>query len=227
MTTTDIILRLLTALILGGVIGYERQARSKAAGLRTHILVSTGACLYMMVSIMIPLEMKSSFGLTADGGRIAAQVVSGIGFLGAGSILAVRGGHKIFGLTTAASIWAVAAVGLAAGAGLLFMAVITSIFILITLTALYHLDLYIESKQIAQTCELRLTVDPTKFSKDHLRTYLTQREISLSEFTESPETDGAHQIQLTFAAEQILDANDLLLDFMVLPGVKHVEIMKN
>lgn len=227
MTTTDIILRLLTALILGGVIGYERQARSKAAGLRTHILVSTGACLYMMVSIMVPLEMKNTFGLTGDGGRIAAQVVSGIGFLGAGSILATKGGHKIFGLTTAASIWAVAAVGLAAGAGFLFMSVITSVFILITLTALYHLDLYIESRQTAQSCELLLTVNPEKFAKEHLRTYLNQHELSLSEFTETPEKDGTHQIRLTFAAEQILDANELLLDFMVLPGVEHVEIMKN
>jgi len=110
MTSADILLRLLTALVLGGLVGYERQARSKAAGLRTHILVAMGACLYMMVSLMIPVEMQERLGLSSDGGRIAAQVVSGIGFLGAGTILAAQGTRRIMGLTTAASIWAAAVI---------------------------------------------------------------------------------------------------------------------
>lgn len=90
MTVCDIVIRLLAALVLGGIIGYERQVRSKAAGLRTHILVSMGACLYMMVSLSIPTEMQAAYGMSSDGGRIAAQVVSGIGFLGAGTILAAQ-----------------------------------------------------------------------------------------------------------------------------------------
>lgn len=226
MTTADIILRLITALILGGLVGYERQARSKAAGLRTHILVSMGACLYMMISMMVPLQMDSSYGLTGDGGRIAAQVVSGVGFLGAGSILAAKGGHKIFGLTTAASIWAVAAVGLAAGMGLILMATITAILILITLTGLYHLDMYINRKQSAQSCELLLLANPEKFSKEHLRTYLQQKELSLSAFTEAPISSGRTEIHLTFAEGQLLDAHDIMPDLMLLPGVTHISIVK-
>lgn len=226
MAIEDILIRLLTALVLGGLVGYERQARSKAAGLRTHILVSMGACLYMMISITVPLEMKEDFGLAGDGGRIAAQVVSGVGFLGAGSILAAKGGHKIFGLTTAASIWAVAAVGLAAGMGLILMATITAILILITLTGLYHLDMYINRKKSAQSCELLIEINPERFSKEHLRTYLQQKELSLSEFTESPRAPGRTEIHLTFTEGQLLDAHDLMPDLMVLPGVTHISIVK-
>ena len=108
------LLRLCLSLIAGGLIGFERESRRQPAGLRTHILISVGSTLLMLLSIYIPqhyFDMKSG-----DPGRIAAQVVSGIGFLGAGAIIKL--GNNVKGLTTAASIWVVAGIGLALGAGL-------------------------------------------------------------------------------------------------------------
>ena len=126
------ILRLIVAAFLGGVIGLERQQRHKSAGLRTHILVCLGSCLVMLISYKIYSEVQ---GLTnADPARLAAQVVSGIGFLGAGTIM--KEGLTIKGLTTAASLWVVAGVGLAVGAGYYVGAVTTTVLSVLALTYL-------------------------------------------------------------------------------------------
>jgi len=113
LTEYDMILRLVLGFLAGGLIGLERSSRRQVAGLRTHILIATGATLLMLLSIYIPQQFNPQGN--NDPGRIAAQVVSGIGFLGAGAI--IRLGNSIRGLTTAASLWFVAAVGLAVGAG--------------------------------------------------------------------------------------------------------------
>jgi putative Mg2+ transporter-C (MgtC) family protein len=106
-------LRLLLSFVVGMLIGLELEANHQPAGLRTHILISIGSTVVMLISIFIP---QTFTGFVGDPGRIAAQVVSGIGFLGAGAIL--KFGTDVKGLTTAASIWAMAAVGLAIGAGM-------------------------------------------------------------------------------------------------------------
>ena len=127
MSDLEVIIRLIASCILGGIVGYERQSRNKAAGLRTHILVSLGSCLVMLLSQMIYYSVQ---GLTnADPARLAAQVISGIGFLGAGSIMANRQGFTVTGLTTAASLWVVAAVGLATGAGYWVAAGVTTLLV--------------------------------------------------------------------------------------------------
>jgi putative Mg2+ transporter-C (MgtC) family protein len=119
----EIIKRLIFSLILSGIIGWEREKEEKPAGFRTHILVSLGSTLFMIISAY-------AFPNT-DPTRIAAQVVTGIGFIGAGTIL--RNEYSVKGLTTAASIWAVSGIGMAVGAGLYFPAVITTLFILAVL----------------------------------------------------------------------------------------------
>jgi putative Mg2+ transporter-C (MgtC) family protein len=119
------VLRLLLASALGAAIGYQRERANKPAGLRTHILISAGAALFTIASIY-------AFGTEADPGRVAAGVVAGIGFIGAGSIIRREGGI-VEGLTTAATIWAVAAIGLAAGAGLYLVSVVTTAVIIIVL----------------------------------------------------------------------------------------------
>jgi putative Mg2+ transporter-C (MgtC) family protein len=132
ITEWDMGIRLLLGFAAGAILGFERSSRRQVAGLRTHILISLGATLLMLLSIWIPQEfMDSSSG---DPGRIAAQVVSGIGFLGAGAI--IRLGNNIRGLTTAASLWFVAAVGLAVGAGMYFAAAIAEVIGFITLLLL-------------------------------------------------------------------------------------------
>ena len=113
--------KLFLSCILGGLIGYEREARHKSAGLRTNILVCLGSCLVMMISVDI------QDGTSADAARIAAQVVSGIGFLGAGAIM--KEGLSVTGLTTAACLWVVAGVGLAVGLGFYPGALLTTFFV--------------------------------------------------------------------------------------------------
>lgn len=128
--------RLILAAVVGGAIGYERQAHNKAAGLRTHILVSIGSCLIMILSTQIYAAVQ---GLTnADPARLAAQVVSGIGFLGAGSI--IKEGPTVNGLTTAASLWVVSGLGLAVGGGYYVIAVATTLLSFFTLTLLGRVE---------------------------------------------------------------------------------------
>ncbi|MDD4986452.1 MAG: MgtC/SapB family protein [Dehalococcoidales bacterium] len=107
----QMVIRILAAAGMGAAIGYEREKSHKPAGLRTHILIAVGAALFTVASVY-------GFGPTGDISRVAAGVVAGIGFIGAGAIIHRGGGDIVEGLTTAATIWAVAAVGLAAGAGL-------------------------------------------------------------------------------------------------------------
>ncbi|WP_425060897.1 Protein SapB [Sporomusa carbonis] len=124
----DIILRLVISAILGGLIGLERESLERPAGLRTHILVCIGSSLMMIVSIYGFAGYES---VSKDPGRIAAQVVSGIGFLGAGTIL--REGLTVKGLTTAASLWVVAGIGLAIGCGLFFAGIAVTALVFLTL----------------------------------------------------------------------------------------------
>ena len=123
----EVLLRLFVAAALGGAIGLEREIRERQAGLRTHLVVSVGAALFTLVSAY----GFSDFGARVDPTRIAAQIVSGIGFLGAGAI--IRQGLSVRGLTTAASLWLVAAIGMAAGAGYWEGALIATLGALITL----------------------------------------------------------------------------------------------
>lgn len=122
MIEIELILRLIVSLLLGGLIGLERELRDKPAGLRTHMLVSIGACLYTLVSI---------YTFNLDPARVAAGIVTGIGFIGAGTIIGA-GGH-IRGITTAASLWVVASIGLAVGAGAYLIALVTSIIVFLVL----------------------------------------------------------------------------------------------
>lgn len=153
MTNEVIIIRLFIAFVLGSVIGYERQARNKSAGLRTHILVCIGSCLIMTISVNLYGSVQ---GLTnADPARLAAQVVSGIGFLGAGSIITHKG--SVTGLTTAASLWVVAGLGLAVGCGNFIGAITTTIIVFLTLTILSKVDAHIAGG----TCDTELLVITT------------------------------------------------------------------
>jgi putative Mg2+ transporter-C (MgtC) family protein len=135
LTEFDIVFRLVLGFIAGAVIGFERSSRRQVAGLRTHILIALGATLLMLLSIWLPQTFMDRDG---DPGRIAAQVVSGIGFLGAGAI--IRLGNNVRGLTTAASLWFVAAVGLAIGGGMFIAAAAAEVLSLVTLILLGMLE---------------------------------------------------------------------------------------
>jgi putative Mg2+ transporter-C (MgtC) family protein len=129
----EVLLRVVLAGVFGGAIGAEREIREREAGLRTHMLVSIGAALFTLVSAygFSDFHFSNRSGITYDPTRIAAQVVTGIGFLGAGAI--IRQGLSVRGLTTAASLWVVAAIGLATGAGYYSAALITTVVVLVSL----------------------------------------------------------------------------------------------
>lgn len=124
-TQLDLALRLALALVLGAVIGFERESHGQPAGFRTHSMVATGSALFTIVSAY------GFEGALADPTRIAAQIVTGIGFIGAGTILQYRG--QVRGLTTAASLWSVAALGMAAGAGMWIISLVATALIVVIL----------------------------------------------------------------------------------------------
>jgi putative Mg2+ transporter-C (MgtC) family protein len=158
----QMVIRLLLAAALGSVVGLERERLDWAAGLRTHMLVCLGASLFMMVSSFGFMDALGHPKVSLDPSRVAAQVVSGIGFLGAGTIILRR--NVIHGLTTAASLWAVAAVGLAVGGGLYASALATTFLILVILAWLKPLErwLFRNRRPRGLTIALRRDVPLTK-----------------------------------------------------------------
>ncbi|EGG34063.1 MgtC/SapB family protein [Paenibacillus sp. HGF5] len=134
----SILLRLLLAMLLGGLIGFERERSNHAAGLRTHILVCLGSALIMLLSIYGFSDFVAEINVRIDPARLATAVITGIGFLGAGTILFT--GKSITGLTTAASIWVVGAVGLAVGAGFYFASIVSTVLILLNLVVFNKLE---------------------------------------------------------------------------------------
>ena len=128
----QMVIRLLAAAGLGAAIGYQREKAGKPAGLRTHVLIAVGAALFTVASVY-------GFGPAGDMSRVAAGVVAGIGFIGAGMIIHRGPGDIVGGLTTAATIWAVAAIGLAAGAGLYLVAGVTTVITLVVLFLPRHI----------------------------------------------------------------------------------------
>ena len=157
ITVVELIMRLGASVLLGSVIGYERELRERPAGLRTHLLVSLASATFMLVSSQFPFPQNyhvtvAEGFLRADIGRIASNVVVGIGFLGGGAIL--RSGFRVEGLTTAASLWLVAAVGMASGAGLYVLAFATTVTALFGLVGLHFVEIGFKS-----ALNLRVRID--------------------------------------------------------------------
>ncbi|MFC1555988.1 MgtC/SapB family protein [candidate division KSB1 bacterium] len=132
----ELIIRLFSAVVVGGLIGFEREIRHKSAGFRTNILICLGSALFTLISIKVTSDYTTT---VADPGRIAAQIVTGIGFLGAGAIMHSRG--SVTGLTTAATIWVTAALGMAIGMGYYHVALITAVVAITVLQALVPIEL--------------------------------------------------------------------------------------
>lgn len=143
MSAFIIVQRLLLITVLAGLIGFERERHGRAAGLRTHILVGLGSCLIMLTALHLMDALAGR--VEVDPTRMAAQVVSGIGFLGAGTILRFRA--SVRGLTTAASLWAVAGIGLSVGAGFLVGAVAATTIVLTALFGLSRLEWWLRTKR--------------------------------------------------------------------------------
>ena len=173
ITTTSAVVRLALSLILGSLVGMERKRKGQIAGIRTFALISMGATLAMILSIYVPQEYM---GLkNGDPGRIAAQVITGIGFLGAGAIIQMKG--SVRGLTTAAGIWMVATMGMTIGVGLYILAFVATAFILFILLILERIEHRIHVG--AETRIIRIRVSEILESIDDYRHCLTMEKVTL------------------------------------------------
>ncbi|WP_298639133.1 MgtC/SapB family protein [uncultured Prevotella sp.] len=155
----EFIFRVFVAALLGGMIGFEREYRAKEAGLRTHFLVAMGSALFMIVS-QYGFNAVLGTSITLDPSRVAAQVVSGIGFIGAGTIIFQK--HVIKGLTTAAGLWVTSAIGLACGSGLYLLSVASTLLVLLCLETIFFILMRIGSRTISVTIS---TTDREKIKK--------------------------------------------------------------
>ncbi len=149
----DVLGALLIAVLLGGGVGLQRELRGKAAGLRTNILICVGATLFTQMSQSMAL-------LVGDPTRIAAQIVTGVGFLGAGTILHSKG--YVTGLTSAATIWLVAAIGMAVGAGAIYEAAGAALLVILVLAVLGRVETYLRTQQEVTHLALEVGADPEK-----------------------------------------------------------------
>lgn len=224
----DIFLRLSLAVLLGGLIGFEREWHNHPAGFRTHILVSIGSTLMMLISIYGFSDFVLYGDINFDPSRIAAQVVTGIGFLGAGTIL--RQGYNVTGLTTAASLWVVAGIGLAVGAGFYFGAILTTFFVLISLAALAKIDPIIAKKR--QLIDLNVCVIDSPGKLGEIATKLGNRKVNVKGINineEEKDNEGRPIASIKFLL-RIQKQEDIVLivdEINQITGVKEVSYGKN
>ncbi|KAF1043870.1 MAG: Protein SapB [Herbaspirillum frisingense] len=218
ISAMDVILRLSVSAILGSLIGIERERLSWAAGLRTHMLVCVGSTLIMLVSAYGFSHILLSDKVVLDPSRMAAQVVSGIGFLGAGSIL-LRG-EIIRGLTTAASLWTVAAIGLAVGGGMYVAAVAGTSIVLIILAGIKPLERrYFSDKQKRG---ITFLVHADTFNIGHLHEMLGASAGRVSKFVvkREPESGGYDEVSIVFSHVSEKEFHKIAQAFLKLDGIK-------
>lgn len=216
----EILLRLGLAALLGMLVGYERERQNQPAGLRTHAILAIGSCLAMTVSINLSTQFES-FGANGDPARIAAQVVSGIGFLGAGAIL--RYGTNVKGLTTATSLWTIAIVGLAVGAGHYFSAAGTTVALLFVLVLLNILEK--RAIQTFQTISITVTAHENPQLAEMLSSVL--KELKKTILSLGIEANLSHQdltVTMVVKTKENEPFTDIRLAIESLPGITHYRL---
>ncbi len=218
LSTNEIIIRLALASLFGALIGLERERKHWAAGLRTHMMVCVGACLIMMVSAFGFSDILGTPNVTLDPSRIAAQVVSGIGFIGAGTILLLKQG-TIKGLTTASGLWTVAAIGLATGGGMYFAAIATTVIAIIILWALKPLEMMYLKKNKQKV--LKITTQTESSNNEILKKILTNSAIKIQNFSfEKNEDELVYQLE--FENENTVVLDDIINEIKQLSSVKSI-----
>jgi putative Mg2+ transporter-C (MgtC) family protein len=216
----DLVLRLLLSAVLGAVIGYEREIHDHPAGMRTHLLVALGSAAFTVVSIYgftntgIPNEAPT------DPSRVAAQIVTGIGFLGAGAI--IKYGTSVRGLTTAASLWVTAAVGMAVGAGWWLVAIVTTGIVVLSLWPLRAVVRRIRAFN-AHQIRLHLQTASLEVLSD-LRRSFESRRIEVSEINSQRVGKGRHEVELTLHVPTNVDQAELVELIQAMPGVEVLEV---
>lgn len=223
LSDPEMLIRLLSAAALGSLIGFERERLLWAAGIRTHMLVCVGSCLIMLVSQYGFSNILTRQNIVLDPSRIAAQVVTGIGFLGAGSIIAR--GEIVKGLTTAASIWTVAAIGLAVGGGLYLAAGASTVIILIILAGIKPLEEAYRARN--QSCMLQVEVENNSLTPEILREALSLRIGQVKRFlVESRDLNGIDQLAILLTKVSAQDIASFPERLREIDGVREVVVLK-
>ena len=204
-TQLEFLVRILLAGICGGIIGYERKSRNEEAGIRTHLIVASGAALIMIVSKYGFSDILGDKGIALDPSRIAAQIVTGVGFLGAGMIFMRK--NTISGLTTAAGIWATSAIGMAIGSGLYLLGIVTAVLIVLVQIILHQNHRWLKESYKE---ELSFVIDRNKDALKDLQERLKGLQIEILNVTLTQEQDS-YQVDLvvsfpdTYQAAHLLD----------------------
>jgi len=214
------IFKLILSLIAGGLVGLNRERHKQPAGFRTHILICLGSTLLMVLSIYIPqtyFDFKNG-----DPGRIAAQVVTGIGFLGAGAI--IRLGTNVRGLTTAASIWLISAIGLSIGAGLYIISLVVVVFALFTLVILERAERNLMPQLSLKTIALEFNSD--NFPESKIKEILKKKNIHLNDMNVSIYNNGTNhtEFKMIVKVPENIRMSELLTLFNSLDKIKAVKI---
>lgn len=226
------VVRLVLAAILGGIVGIERGSGDRPAGFRTHILVCVGSALFMLVSMygfdeLTPAEAlhEGDLGARRDSARIAAQVVSGIGFLGAGTIL--HEGLTIRGLTTAASLWMVSAIGLAVGSGMFFLSIMATFITMITLVTLHTWEKRFAATSRSDRRFVRITTSNRNDVIADITGYLTLNGIQVKSLNLKKNKDKNNLvIDLYLKLGKNMESSDYILGLQNIEGVMSVENSK-
>lgn len=213
-----VLFRLVLAAVLSGLIGFEREFHGRAAGFRTHILLCVGSTLVMLTSIHI-FDVYINRA-PCDPARIAAGVVTGIGFLGAGAIMRSRG--SIRGLTTAASLWVVAGIGLAVGSGLYFGSIATTALTLISLMIFSKIEHAMIRKDWYRTLVIETKDGAEQLKK--IRERLAEYNADITDFEADRADDGSHMVlKLGLKFHTAMHADRIIQDIGTLDGVKHAK----
>lgn len=213
MLSLEFLLRIAAAALLGGLIGIERGFRAKEAGFRTHFLVALGAAVFMVLSAHGFDDVVFTDNIRLDVSRIAAQVVSGIGFIGAGTIIFQR--HAVHGLTTAAGLWVTAAIGMAAGAGLYVIAAFTTVLVLLGLEVLHSLLPHVNTRVITATFTAK-----ERGQVDKLLEQLKSDGVIISGFNSSTDPTGRFLVKLDMKVASSKYSDNLLHLLLELDGVE-------
>ena len=193
----EYLVRLIVSVVCGFIIGYERKNRNKEAGIRTHVIVTVASCLMMMVSKYGFADLEAA---RFDGSRIASQIVSGIGFLGAGMIFVHK--NSIKGLTTAAGIWATSGIGMAIGSGMYFVGVITTILV-VCLQVFLHIEF--KALKHGTTSEYIIHVKNTVGSVDVVKQLIADSKIACDLVSVSKKDDGVRiNVEITYSDNDAL-----------------------
>lgn len=220
VTYLAVILRIVTAVIVGGVLGLERGMKNRPAGLRTYMLVCVGACLIMLTNQY--LWQVSNAG---DPMRLGAQVVSGIGFLGAGTIL--HEGLTIRGLTTAASLWMVSAIGLAVGSGMFFLSIMATVITMITLVTFHTWEKRFAATSRSDRRFVRITTSNRNDVIADITGYLTLNGIQVRSLNLKKNKDKNNLvIDLYLKLGKNMESSDYILGLQNIEGVMSVENSK-